>query len=244
MEHKEWFADWFDSKYYHILYKNRNHQEAEQFIFNLIQFVKPNISNKMVDLACGKGRHSVYLNSLGYNVTGIDLSVNSIAFASQFKNNNLHFKVADLRELPFENTFDVGFNLFTSIGYFDSNEANKIVFHQFNKILKPNGIIVIDFFNATKIYSNTNCIDNKEIDNILFTINKKIENNRVLKTIEFTDNDKHFYFTESVQLLTLNNFKTLLHEASFKLINIFGSYKLDAFDEQTSDRLIIIAQKI
>ena len=95
MESKEWFAEWFDSKYYHILYKDRNYEEAEQFLSKLIDFLKPKLSDKIIDLACGKGRHSIFLNKLGYNVVGVDLSPNSIAEASSFSNNRLNFKIGD-----------------------------------------------------------------------------------------------------------------------------------------------------
>ncbi|MFN5878833.1 MAG: SAM-dependent methyltransferase, partial [Flavobacteriales bacterium] len=71
MSSKEWFADWFDTPYYHILYKNRNDEEAAHFIENLIEFIQLDLGSRVLDLACGKGRHSVTLNKLGYNVLGV-----------------------------------------------------------------------------------------------------------------------------------------------------------------------------
>jgi SAM-dependent methyltransferase len=244
MERKEWFAEWFDSKYYHILYKNRNYHEAETFLSKLIDFLKPELSDKIIDLACGKGRHSIYLNKLGYNVTGVDLSANSIKEASSFANENLKFEIADLRDLPYNNIFDIGLNLFTSFGYFESDEVNMEVFSQFNKILKPNGIILVDFFNATKIYAQTNCVEAKEIEGIDFQIHKKIEDKRVIKTIEFSDNGKKNFYSESVQLLELIDFEKLVDNSSFKLLHVFGNYNLEPFNQESSDRLIIVAQKI
>ena len=94
----EWFSSWFTTSYYHILYKNRNHDEAKRFLFSLTQNLKLNYSDKILDLACGKG-HSIELNSLGYNVVGADLSKNSIDFANQYSNEKLNFKVADMRAL-------------------------------------------------------------------------------------------------------------------------------------------------
>ncbi len=244
MERKEWFAEWFDSKYYHILYKNRNYQEAEAFLSKLIDFLKPNLSDKIIDLACGKGRHSIYLNKLGYNVIGVDLSANSINEANTFANENLKFEIADLRSLPYNNTFEIGLNLFTSFGYFESDKVNLEVFSQFNKILKPNGIILVDFLNASKIYAQTNCVETKEIEGIQFHIHKKIENKRVIKTIEFNDTGEKNFYTESVQLLELSDFEKLVENSSFKLLNVFGSYSLESYNQESSDRLIIVAQKI
>ena len=78
---KQWYASWFDTPYYHILYKDRDHSEAQVFMDNLTNYLNIPEGGKILDLACGKGRHSVYLNSLGYNVTGIDLSEKSIDYA-------------------------------------------------------------------------------------------------------------------------------------------------------------------
>ncbi len=109
----EWFTSWFDTPYYHILYKDRNDIEAQLFIKNITEFLNIKASSSIADLPCGKGRHSVFLNSLGYNVTGGDLSENSINFAKQFENKNLSFEVWDMRK-PLENKYDAVFNLFTS----------------------------------------------------------------------------------------------------------------------------------
>ena len=87
----EWFSDWFDTTYYHTLYKNRDEDEARFFIENLCRFltIKPNSS--LLDLACGKGRHSITLNELGHKVLGVDLSENSISIAKQTQRRGLHF---------------------------------------------------------------------------------------------------------------------------------------------------------
>ena len=128
----EWFADWFDSPYYHILYKNRNYEEAETFLKNVIAFLQMPPNSTVIDLACGKGRHSVFLNKAGFNVLGVDLSSNSIAFAKQFENETLHFEEADLRFLGKNSKFEYAFNLFTSFAYFKSDAENQQVLHQFN----------------------------------------------------------------------------------------------------------------
>jgi len=51
MSSKEWFADWFDTPYYHILYKNRNDEEAAHFIENLIEFIQLDLGSRVLDLA-------------------------------------------------------------------------------------------------------------------------------------------------------------------------------------------------
>jgi len=123
-EDTSWFASWFDSPYYHVLYKDRDDSEAADFMDRLTQYLHLHPSSKILDLACGKGRHSRYLSSLGYDVTGVDLSTQSITFAKKFEKENLKFAVHDMC-LPYKNAaFNTVFNLFTSFCYFD-NELDK-----------------------------------------------------------------------------------------------------------------------
>jgi 2-polyprenyl-3-methyl-5-hydroxy-6-metoxy-1,4-benzoquinol methylase len=79
----EWFRTWFDSPYYKILYSHRSEEEAALFIDNLLSFMDLPERSRVLDLACGRGRHSVYLNEKGFNVVGIDLSNNSISDAKK-----------------------------------------------------------------------------------------------------------------------------------------------------------------
>src|SRR6478736_3856513 len=77
-KNQNWFASWFDTPYYHILYKDRDEEEAEFFMDNLVHYLNLPEEAKILDLACGKGRHAFHLIQLGFDVTGADLSVNSI----------------------------------------------------------------------------------------------------------------------------------------------------------------------
>src|SRR4051812_27347081 len=92
-----WFKDWFNSPYYHILYKKRDDKEAQGFMDALAKHLQLNASYKIWDLACGKGRHSIYLNSKGLNVIGTDLSENSIKEALKHSNETLEFYKHDMR---------------------------------------------------------------------------------------------------------------------------------------------------
>src|SRR5438105_8285939 len=116
----QWFADWFNSPYYHLLYNKRDDTEAGIFIDNLCHKLSFRDEAKVWDLACGKGRHSFVLRSKGLNVTGTDLSPESIAFANSHKKDGMDFLVHDMREHFRTGYFDAVFNLFTSIGYFEN----------------------------------------------------------------------------------------------------------------------------
>src|SRR3982751_3755899 len=97
MPGKEWYKDWFNSPFYHKLYFDRDENEARAFILKLLDHLKPSPGSFMLDVACGKGRHSKFLAEQGYDVTGIDISSDSIHYAKQFEHDHLHFFQHDMR---------------------------------------------------------------------------------------------------------------------------------------------------
>lgn len=238
-----WFETWFDSEYYHKLYQSRNDDEAEFFITNLLRQLNFKPNDSILDLACGKGRHAVFLNEKGFNVTGVDLSENSINSAKSKENDSLKFMVKDMRDAFTENEFDGIFNLFTSFGYFDSTSENLKVLNSIETMLKKDGVFVIDFMNANKVINSLVVSEDKTIDNLTFHISRKVENGNIIKQIEFTDNDQSHSFQEKVQALFLDDFKTLLDKTNLKIDSIFGDYNLNPFDEVNSDRLILVGSK-
>jgi SAM-dependent methyltransferase len=242
-DNNEWFNDWFDSPYYHILYRNRDEQEAGFFLSNLIRYFNAPPDRKIIDLACGKGRHAIYLNALGYDVTGVDLSACSIREAKKSSNSSLHFDVQDLRNLSYENEFDIALNLFTSFGYFQSKEEDALVMQNIYRILKPGGFVLIDFMNAEVVLQRLVGHESKTIDGIRFSISKRVENDFIIKQIRFNDEETDFEFTEKVQALTIDDFELLLRQGNFTIIKLFGNYRLEDFIRGSSDRLIIVAQK-
>jgi SAM-dependent methyltransferase len=240
---KQWYATWFDSPYYHLLYKERDHKEAELFIDNLIDFLNPVAQSTFLDLACGKGRHSIYLHTKGFDVTGVDLSEQSIKYASKQVKEGLNFYVHDMRYPCRINYFGYVLNLFTSFGYFENEKDNYAVAASISKELRPKGIVVIDFLNAHKVISNLKKHETKEVDGIRFDIYRAIEQGVIIKQIKFSDKNQHYSFEERVTALELHHFEKYLHANKLKILNLFGDYSLNKFDELTSDRLIIIAQK-
>lgn len=247
-----WFETWFDTPYYHILYKDRDFREAEHFISLLINDLKIKKDSTIIDLACGKGRHSVYLNQLGYNVLGLDLSKESISQNKKLETDNsaehsLKFAVHDMRneiypEVSAEKVEGV-FNLFTSFGYFDDEIEDKKIFRSVANALKDDGYFVLDFLNANWV-KNT-LVPEEEIikDGITFQISKKIEKQFVIKDIRFHDQGKDFHFFEKVKLHSLETIGNYAEEFGFERVKIYGDYNLGAFDPESSPRCINVFKK-
>ena len=240
---KKWFDTWFDTKYYHILYKNRDYAEAELFISNLVKSLEIDKKSNVFDLACGKGRHSIYLNKLGFKTTGADLSKESIAYAQKHSNSELDFFVHDMRK-PLENrSFDYVFNLFTSIGYFDDVNENQLMLNSIDSYTNKDGVLVIDFMNAKKTIKNLVKSEVKTIDGITFNITRAVINGFIVKTIKFSDGGENFEFQEKVQALMLEDFENYLKQTNFSIVKVAGDYNLGNFDAENSNRLIIFAKK-
>lgn len=241
MENKDWFKDWFNTPYYHILYKDRNDDDAQFFMRNITSFLNLPKSTHILDLPCGKGRHAVFLNSLGYKVTGGDLSENSIKIAQQLTNKTLSFKVHDMRK-PFRNSYDAVFNLFTSFGYFQEDAEDIAILQNIKNGLSKNGVFVFDFLNAKKVEANLVKSETKTIDGITFTINREVKNGFIYKYISFFADGQQHEYREQVKYLDLPKMRDYLTKVGFTITNVFGNYALDTFEEKSTDRLIIVAK--
>lgn len=238
-----WFKDWFDTTYYHTLYQDRDFAEAEIFIKKLSQYNSLPEKSSIIDLACGKGRHSVFLNKLGYSVLGVDLSSESIKFAQEnFSNDNLQFRVHDMREELYPITVtekvDAVYNLFTSFGYFDDDKDDKKVFASVRNVLKEGGFFVLDFLNEKWVRNTLISESTLEKENILFNIKKRIENNYVIKDIHFQDQGQDFHFFEKVKLHSTEEIESYAQEFGFIRKRIWGDYHLSDFEKDTSPRAI------
>lgn len=240
-KNKEWFVSWFDTNYYHTLYKHRDYKEAEVFMQNLVSFLKVDKSCLLLDLACGKGRHSIYLNTLGYNVIGADLSKNSIKKAKKHENERLHFEEHDMRN-PFKTKFDVILNLFTSFGFFEDDAEDIAILQNIKNGLKVNGVAVIDFMNCKKVISNLVAEEIQTVDAITFKMNRYVENGFIVKEINFDADGNHHTYFEKVKNLDLHKINSYLNSVGFKIKHTFGNYQLEAFNEETSDRLILVLE--
>ena len=239
----DWFANWFDSPYYHILYKFRDHKEARFFLDNLVGSLDLPTGSKVLDLACGKGRHSIYLNQKDLDVTGVDLSPQSIETASASGNEHLRFRVHDMREPFARNEFDVVFNLFTSFGYFDDSNDDQRVVQAMCDALKPGGRLVIDFLNARQLIENLVPAETKQVNGIDFKLRRHFSNGFIVKEIAFSDGGKDYKFEEKVRAFTLPDFESMLFATGLQILHTFGDYGLKPFEVDSSERLIVVAEK-
>ncbi|WP_207493959.1 class I SAM-dependent methyltransferase [Aridibaculum aurantiacum] len=245
MPDHNWFKDWFNSPYYHLLYKHRDDEEALSFIRALIKQLNPAPGSKILDVACGKGRHSKVLAELGYDVTGIDLSLESIEEAKTFETDTLHFFQHDMR-LPFWiNYFDYAFNFFTSFGYFRTLREHENAIRTIAQSMHSQGVFVMDYLNVHYAEDRLEKTHEKEIDGVVFRISRWHNDEHFFKQIQVSENGviKHL-FTEKVAKFSLGDFTDMFAYQGMQIQEVFGDYHFEHYDVRKSPRLIMVAKKI
>lgn len=241
-----WFKDWFNSSYYHLLYFKRDHREAAVFIDNLINYLQPVQQSRMLDVACGKGRHSIQLANKGFDVTGIDLSDYSIDKALQHAHENLHFFKHDMR-LPFSiNYFDYAFNFFTSFGYFKTRREHDNAIRTIAQSLKKDATFVMDFLNVHYAEDHLVHQSQKEIEGISFIITKWFDETHFYKKVIVEDEnfEEPFVFTEKVAKFSLGDFTEMFAYQGLQIQEVFGDYDFGNYDVKKSQRMLMIAKKV
>ncbi len=241
-----WFKDWFNSPYYHQLYFKRDDKEAAAFIDNLISYLKPPVNSTMLDVACGKGRHSIQLANKGFEVTGIDLSDDSINEALQYETDTLHFYKHDMR-LPFWiNYFDYAFNFFTSFGYFKTRREHDNAIRTIAQSIRREGIFVMDFLNVHYAEDHLVHQSEKEIEGINYIITKWYDETHFYKKIIVEDNslEEPMVYTEKVAKFSLGDFTEMFAYQGMQTQEVFGDYSFSNYDVKKSTRMVMIAKKM
>ncbi|MFN2372396.1 MAG: class I SAM-dependent methyltransferase [Cyclonatronaceae bacterium] len=244
----EWFEEWFDSPLYEKLYSDRDDEEAELMAELITGLINPVESPVLLDLACGRGRHSLQLAERGFRVTGLDLSERAIRIAKEkvagITRNRPLFRTGDMRK-PLDSRFNVVVNLFTSFGYFENDDDNLKVIKNVHQMLLKDGWFVQDYLNPQWVRSNLRKSESGHIDHTGFSIQRKIENGFVKKMMNFTDHrtGSTASFTERVRLCDREWFRVAYAAAGLKTCAVYGNYNGDAFDELKSPRIILFSRK-
>ncbi|MEX2640293.1 MAG: class I SAM-dependent methyltransferase [Balneolales bacterium] len=244
----QWFEEWFDSPLYEIIYSNRDEDEANLLAELLTRIIPPENYNNVLDLACGRGRHSINMAKRGYMMTGVDLSEESITIArSKAIKEDLRevaFVVGDMRE-PFPDTFDAVVNLFTSFGYFGTDEQNSQVIGNVAGMLRENGVFVLDYLNAHTARKNLVPEEEGSIGKYDYSIARTIQDDTIVKKIHFMRKGKteSHNFEERVKLYDRNWFESNFSKAGLILEESYGDYKGSPFRLETSQRLLMITRK-
>lgn len=245
----EWFKDWFSSKFYLEIYRHRNDEDARNLI-NLIQRnVHINTDDKVLDICCGAGRHSLELARRGFHVTGFDLSKFLISEAvksyknSPEKNLKVKFLIKDMRYFNFKGEFDMAVNVFTSFGYFDDDNENFKVIKNASDSVRKKGYFIFDYINADNLRKNVVPLSRNKYGNLYITQRREIKGDFVVKKIKISSGKKNFEYEEKLKLYDYNTMKKVFEQHGLKAYSLFGDYYGNKYSKNNSQRMILFAQK-
>jgi SAM-dependent methyltransferase len=245
MTKTNWYTDWFDSPFCHRFYFERSEKDAEAFIREIIKHLSPAPGSRVLDTACRTGEFSKILASLNFDVSGFDLSSESIACAKQYEHDRLHFFIHDMR-LPFySNYFDYAFNFFSGFGYYKTLREHDAAIRTIATSLKAGGYFVLDYLNVH--YEEQQLIHNetKEIGGTRYEIHRWDDDNHFHNRIIITDPSliQPQEFTEEIAKFSLGDFNDMFSYHGMQIHEVFGDYHLNSYDVKKTPRLILIAQK-
>ena len=241
-----WYKDWFNSEYYLRVYKHRDESEAERLVLLIEKSVNLESQSSVLDMACGAGRHAIAFAKKGYKVTAVDLSQRLLEEAKKNAIDagvNINFVLSDILNFQTAKKFDLAVNLFTSIGYFETDEENYDVIEKANSLLKEDKYFVLDYFNKDFLLNNLIPTSIISENGLKITQNRSIEGNRVVKKIIIENDGSLQEFYESVRLYSFEETKSIVERAGFKIIKEVGDFYGNTFKKETSPRLILIAKK-
>jgi SAM-dependent methyltransferase len=200
---------------------------------------------KILDLACGHGRHANRLAALGHQVTGLDLTAGFLEIArrdAQQRGVQVDYRQGDMRFLDLGAEFDLILILFTAFGYFEDDE-NLAVLQNIARALRPHGRFVLDiqnrdgFMKVMLPYIVTEKEGNLMIDRTSFDVQTGRLYNRRIVVRDGVRRDKPFY----VRLYSLTEIRDLLHQAGLEIEQVLGSWDGQPISLD-SRRMIIIAR--
>jgi len=239
---ENWFVDWFNSPFYHDLYRHRDHSEAVRWMHKILEIVPLQKEQAILDVCCGNGRHALCLEKLGYTVYGLDIGVDNIQKAKSNSQFPERWMATDAREMQYPLSFQLVTNLFTSFGYFNESNENKKLFLKMLDQVGERGFFIIDFLNAPKVARDL--IPSEEVQGELaeYKISRDIQHRTILKNIDFEYNHHHFSFQEKVYLYEKSDFLEWINNTSFELIHHLGDYGAAEY-QSDSPRSIFVFQK-
>lgn len=218
----EWFTRWFGKEYLD-LYPHRDEHEARSVVRLIRNMVSPDPAGRALDLACGSGRHTRALCKHIWTV-GLDLSMELLRVAIS-EAPEVPYVRADMRALPFAGAgFDLVVNLFTSFGYFSSDEENRVVLSEVSRVLRRDGVFVLDYLNSDQVRATLVPHDTRRIGNRIVTQDRRITTDGLYVEKDISATGSPRKYLERVRLFEPDDIRCLLHDAGFVIDHELGEY--------------------
>jgi len=237
-----WYRTAFDVLYSRV-YRHRDDASARGEVEALLGLVGAAGGERVLDVACGAGRHLRAMLDRGLDGYGMDLSVALLAEAVAERGLAGRVVQADMRRVPFAADFDLATNLFTSFGYFESDEENAMALWSMAGVLRPGGKLVVDHANREHVRANLVEADRQQVDELVVDNRRRIEGGRMIKDMTITSpSGRTERVTERVRLYSPDELARAFEAAGLRGVRIYGSL---AGEPRTDDsaRMIVIGAR-
>jgi SAM-dependent methyltransferase len=244
-----WYEEFYGRDYLQALVPSLTNSEKEAEFAATTLGMKP--GDQVLDLCCGQGRHSVLLAGRGIAVTGQDQSAEYLAdarTAAESANVDLPLVQSDMRDIPFKNKFDFVINMFTSFGYFETDDDDRKVVAEISKALKPNGRVLIDLINRDWVIANNEPSERRvNVDGTVVleerTLNLQTNRNEVRFTFIDPDGTRRKSFGHRIRLYTLDEITEMMRGVGLEELEVFGGFDSEPHTTSTR-RMIVVARKV
>lgn len=237
-----WYTEWFGTRYYKLLYGHRDEDDARAWADLILSRAHLPSGAELLDMGCGRGRHARLFAAQGLNVTGIDLSAESIADARRGCP-GATFRVHDMRTAFAKDRFDAVICLFTSLGYSGDRADDQRAVDTAAAALKPGGLFVLDLLNGAIVRKELVEEDCQIEGDVRFTMQRRVEGDTIIKDIHVDDRGCSHRFTERVHAWTVDEVRAMVTEAGLRLEDVTDGPRPEPFDPSSSDRIVIWARK-
>jgi ubiquinone/menaquinone biosynthesis C-methylase UbiE len=229
------------AQYYDLIVKEHSNIEPEINFLKGI-FEKYKISS-VLDIACGSGRHSIQLAQEGFSVTGVDRSSLLIEQAKiKADNLDITFDVQDVANFQFQKKFDAAICMWSTFGELPYIE----MLLQLQKIIKDNGILIIDSKYWETIPKSGNKSKEKSIQQgdlqISWKIDDSFNDNQRIRQINYIIGDKRISGEIKMDILTVEGLTKICNKYNFYVNEIYYDYKPQR-DQNVSSFQIVCKKK-
>jgi SAM-dependent methyltransferase len=234
----EWFEEWFGEDYLR-LYPHRDDADAERAVSLISRSVGLSPGWRVLDVACGAGRHARAFRQAGACCFGLDLSATLLRIARQVTDAPLIR--ADMRQLPVRpGSMDLTVNLFTSFGYFDRDSEHSMALREMVSTVRQGGWFVIDFLNPEAVRRQLVPQESVELNGRSVQVRRSVsaDGRYVCKRIQAPQGRE---YVERVRLFEPAQMSEMVESAGVRIRRQFGDYDESSLSPQ-SPRTIIVGQ--
>ncbi len=241
---------WFDRAFgpwYLKLYPHRDRAEAATAVGTLLPRLPAR--GRILDLACGPGRHLALLREAGLDAVGLDRSATLLAAAPRGLRSAGRLVRGDMRRLPFAGaSFDAVLSMFTSFGYFQSRAAHAALLAEWARVVRPGGALALDYLNASRVRAELVPASERTVDGHRVLERRSIEprgdGEAVLKELVILapDGTEVERYHEEVALYDRDTVSALLEASGWRPEETLGDYAASPWSP-ASPRLLVLARR-